>query len=81
MVGEDEELKEAFDVFDVNGDGFITVEELGSVLSSMGLKRRASRTQLAQMIGTVDADGDGRVSLAEFQQMMKAGAAGISPLA
>ncbi|KAF3776114.1 Calmodulin-like protein 5 [Nymphaea thermarum] len=81
LVGEDQELKEAFDVFDVNGDGFITVEELGSVLSSMGLRRRASRTQLAEMIGTVDADGDGRVSLAEFQQMMKAGAAGISPLA
>ncbi|KAF3776110.1 hypothetical protein EJ110_NYTH49104 [Nymphaea thermarum] len=79
MVGEDEELKEAFDVFDVNGDGFITVEELGSVLSSMGLKRRPSRTQLAEMIGTVDADG--KISLAEFQRILKAGAAGISPLA
>ncbi|CAN6459663.1 unnamed protein product [Victoria cruziana] len=74
MVVEDEELKEAFDVFDVNGDGFITVEELGSVLSSMGLKRRAGRTQLIEMIGSVDGDGDGRVSFAEFQQMMKADA-------
>lgn len=74
QVVEDEELKEAFDVFDVNGDGFITVEELGSVLSSMGLKRRAGRTQLIEMIGSVDGDGDGRVSFAEFQQMMKADA-------
>eukprot|EP01018_Ginkgo_biloba_P035196 Gb_09082 [translate_table: standard] len=34
----DEDLVEAFSVFDKNGDGLITVEELQSVLSSLGLK-------------------------------------------
>ncbi|KAK4391602.1 putative calcium-binding protein CML28 [Sesamum angolense] len=35
-VGGDGDLKEAFDVFDGNKDGLITVEELGLVLSSLG---------------------------------------------
>ncbi|KAL0290636.1 UNVERIFIED_CONTAM: putative calcium-binding protein CML28 [Sesamum calycinum] len=41
-VGGDGDLKEAFDVFDGNKDGLITVEELGLVLSSLDSQRGRS---------------------------------------
>ncbi|KAF0936191.1 hypothetical protein E2562_039462 [Oryza meyeriana var. granulata] len=64
--GDEEEagMREAFDVFDRNGDGFITVDEL-----------RAGRTleDCGRMIGQVDRDGDGRIDFLEFKQMMRGG--------
>ncbi|CAE6138684.1 unnamed protein product [Arabidopsis arenosa] len=71
-VGE-EDMKEAFNVFDRNGDGFITVDELKAVLSSLGLKQGMSLEECRKMIIQVDVDGDGRVDYKEFRQMMKKG--------
>jgi calcium-binding protein CML len=69
---EDEDIMEAFKVFDQNGDGFITVEELRSVLISLGLKGRTLE-DCKQMISKVDKDGDGMVNFKEFKQMMRGG--------
>ncbi|XP_059632909.1 calmodulin-like protein 3 [Cornus florida] len=70
---EDEDMKEAFKVFDQNGDGFITVEELRSVLASLGLNQGRSVEECRRMIIRVDIDGDGMVSFSEFKEMMKGG--------
>ncbi|XP_038991856.1 calmodulin-like protein 7 [Hibiscus syriacus] len=75
---EDEDIKEAFKVFDRNGDGYISVDELGSVLISLGLKQGKSIEDCKRMIMQVDEDGDGRVNFNEFKQMMKGG--GLSAL-
>ncbi|THU44468.1 hypothetical protein C4D60_Mb02t07700 [Musa balbisiana] len=56
-----------------NGDGFITVEELRSVLSSLGLKQGRTVEECRKMISKVDVDGDGKVNFKEFKQMMKGG--------
>ncbi|XP_043699168.1 calmodulin-like protein 7 [Telopea speciosissima] len=64
------DLREAFDVFDGNGDGMITVEELGLVLSSMGLKEGIGIQDCREMIKMVDMDGDGKVNFDEFKMMM-----------
>ncbi|KAJ1686124.1 hypothetical protein LUZ63_017514 [Rhynchospora breviuscula] len=69
---EEEDIMEAFKVFDQNGDGFITVEELRSVLISLGLKGRTLE-DCKQMISKVDKDGDGMVNFKEFKQMMRSG--------
>ncbi|RCV34308.1 hypothetical protein SETIT_7G149600v2 [Setaria italica] len=69
----DEDMREAFRVFDANGDGYITVDELGAVLSSLGLKQGRTAEECRRMIGRVDRDGDGRVDFHEFRQMMRAG--------
>ncbi|KAL6903614.1 hypothetical protein ACP4OV_004427 [Aristida adscensionis] len=69
----DEDMREAFRVFDANGDGYITVEELGAVLASLGLKQGRTAEECRRMIGRVDRDGDGRVDFHEFVQMMRAG--------
>lgn len=68
---EDEDMGDAFNVFDQNGDGFITVDELKSVLASLGLKQGRTAEDCKKMIMEVDVDGDGAVNFAEFKQMMK----------
>ncbi|KAJ1265271.1 hypothetical protein BS78_08G065500 [Paspalum vaginatum] len=70
---EEEEMREAFNVFDQNGDGYITVDELRSVLASLGLKQGRTAEDCRKMISKVDADGDGRVDFTEFKQMMRGG--------
>ncbi|KAL4352213.1 hypothetical protein GQ457_06G008330 [Hibiscus cannabinus] len=68
---EEEDMLEAFNVFDQNKDGFITFEELSSVLSSLGLKQGIALEDCQRMMTKVDADGDGRVNFIEFKQMIK----------
>ncbi|XP_058181580.1 calmodulin-like protein 3 [Rhododendron vialii] len=70
---EEEDMREAFNVFDQNGDGFITVEELRSVLASLGMKQGRTVEDCKRMIMKVDVDGDGRVNFKEFKQMMRGG--------
>uniref|UniRef100_A0A0R0HP89 EF-hand domain-containing protein n=2 Tax=Glycine max TaxID=3847 RepID=A0A0R0HP89_SOYBN len=70
---EEEDMREAFNVFDQNRDGFITVEELGTVLASLGLKQGRTLDECKKMIMKVDVDGDGMVNYKEFRQMMKGG--------
>ncbi|KAH7574388.1 hypothetical protein JRO89_XS03G0290100 [Xanthoceras sorbifolium] len=66
-------LKEAFDVFDQDKDGLISVEELGLVLSSLGLNEGKKIENCKEMIRKVDMDGDGMVNFDEFKKMMKTG--------
>ncbi|GJY56907.1 calmodulin-like protein 3 [Tanacetum coccineum] len=69
---EEEDMREAFNVFDQNRDGFITIEELRSVLSSLGLMQGRSIEECRLIIKKVDEDGDGMVNCKELKQIMKA---------
>jgi len=62
------EIRKAFSVFDVDGDGAITSKELADVMRSFGLN--PSEEELMDMINKFDIDGDGMVSFPEFLQMM-----------
>ncbi|KAK4260580.1 hypothetical protein QN277_003676 [Acacia crassicarpa] len=73
---EEEDMREAFDVFNQNSNGFITVDKLRSVLSSLGLKQGRVVEDCRKMIIKVNVDGDGRVNYNEFKQMMKGGGFG-----
>lgn len=55
---------ESFKIFDVDGDGFVTAEEIKAVLNKLG--RGATDEAVAAMIKAADVDGDGRISLNEF---------------
>ncbi|KAL2920977.1 Calmodulin-like protein 5 [Bienertia sinuspersici] len=70
---DEEDMKDAFSVFDKNGDGFISVDELRSVLGSLGLNQGKNLEDCKLMIMKVDVDGDGMVSFKEFKKMMKQG--------
>ena len=62
------EYREAFALFDKNGDGTITVTELGTVMRSLG--NNPTETELQDMINEVDADGNGTLEFDEFCQLM-----------
>ncbi|CAL0330483.1 unnamed protein product [Lupinus luteus] len=69
--GEEEvNLKEAFDVFDKDKDGLISVEELALVLTSLGLREGKKIEECKEMIRKVDMDGDDMVNFNEFKRMM-----------
>mmetsp|Transcript_32 Transcript_32/g.44 ORF Transcript_32/g.44 Transcript_32/m.44 type:complete len:149 (-) Transcript_32:222-668(-) len=66
----EEELIEAFKVFDKNCDGFITAGELK--LSMNGRGERLDDTEVDEMIHEADLDSDGQINYDEFVRMMVA---------
>ncbi len=58
------ELKEAFSLFDKEGDGTITTKELGTVMRCLG--QNPTEAELQDMINEVDADGNGTIDFPEF---------------
>nr|KAG5710668.1 hypothetical protein BaRGS_035070 [Batillaria attramentaria] len=76
------EFKEAFSLFDKDGDGTITTKELGTVMRSLG--QNPTEAELQDMINEVDADdeelkeafrvfdkdGNGFISASELRHVM-----------
>ncbi|KHN41077.1 Putative calcium-binding protein CML27 [Glycine soja] len=62
------ELRDAFDLYDVDKNGLISAKELHDVLRNLGEK--CSLSDCRRMISNVDADGDGNVNFEEFKKMM-----------
>jgi calmodulin len=62
------EFKEAFVLFDKDGDGTITTKELATVMRSLG--QNPTEAELQDMINEVDADGNGTIEFDEFLVMM-----------
>lgn len=58
------ELSDSFELFDRNGDGKISEEELGAVMRSLG--QNVSGADLQKLIADVDVNGDGCIDLYEF---------------
>ncbi|XP_038895011.1 probable calcium-binding protein CML45 [Benincasa hispida] len=65
------EVKEAFDLFDDNGDGFIDVEDLKKVLCGMGFAVALEVDQCRRMISGFDSNGDGRIDFEEFAKLVE----------
>lgn len=63
-----EEFREAFSLFDKDGDGTMTTKELGTVMRSFGLD--PSQKELIEMVAEVDVDGNGEIDFEEFLMMM-----------
>merc|ERR1719201_1501859 len=62
------EFKEAFALFDKDGNGSISSAELGTVMKS--LSQNPTEEELKDMINEVDADGGGTIDFQEFLTLM-----------
>jgi len=67
-VKKDDELRDAFDLYDLDKDGLISPKKLHIVLDKLGEKCSLSDCQ--RMISNFDADGGGNVNFEEFKKMM-----------
>ena len=56
----DEEIREAFKVFDKDGNGFISAAELRHVMTNLGEK--LTDEEVDEMIREADIDGDGQIN-------------------
>lgn len=56
----EEEMREAFKIFDRSGNGFITAKELKHGMVYMG--ERLSDEEVEEMMREADSDGEGRIS-------------------
>ena len=63
-----EEFKEAFSLFDKDGDGTVSTEELGQVMRTLG--QNPTESELNDMIKEVDIDGNGEIDFEEFVDLM-----------
>ncbi|XP_042512511.1 probable calcium-binding protein CML45 [Macadamia integrifolia] len=67
-----EEVKDAFDVFDQNRDGFIDAMELQRVLYCLGLCRGGFKMEeCKRMMENFDTNKDGRIDFNEFLKLME----------
>jgi len=65
----DEEMMAAFKIFDEDGNGTITIDELRKVMKKLG--ERVTEDQLKEMIKAADLNNDGLIDYGEFVKMMK----------
>jgi len=63
-----EELKEAFRMYDKAGDGYITTQVLKEIMKELDPKLTGD--ELEQIVEEVDEDGSGTVDFDEFMEMM-----------
>ena len=64
-----EEFKQAFALFDKDGNGHVDAGELGQVLASLG--QIPTEGEIQRMINEVDGDLNGTIEFPEFLQMMQ----------
>ncbi|VDO97943.1 unnamed protein product [Soboliphyme baturini] len=55
------ELRAAFQEFDIDGDGYITKDELGKVMNQLGLE--TNDLEVKAMFRAVDTDNDGKITM------------------
>ena len=64
----EEEMLEAFKVFDSDGNGNISADELRQIMANLGEK--LTDEEVDEMVKEADIDGDGQINYEEFVRMM-----------
>lgn len=63
--------KAAFRVFDLDGDGKITIEEMRKVLEMNFVQEEFTHEMIEEMVKEVDTNNDGMIDFEEFMKMMR----------
>jgi calmodulin len=64
----EDEIKEAFRVFDKDGNGQVSTSELRHVMTTLGEK--FTEEEIEELIREADDDGDGQIKYEEFVKLM-----------
>merc|ERR1711982_257208 len=65
-----QEVKDAFDLFDTDSSGAVSVQELVDAMQSLGLDQK--NEAVFNTIKEIDTDGSGELEFQEFLEMMTA---------
>lgn len=61
----EEDIQSAFKTYDIDGDGYITKDEMVTAITRMGFVENKEE-EASKCLKEMDLDGDGKVSYAEF---------------
>lgn len=64
------EYQATFELVDLDGDGYISVEELQSLMKALG--QEITHARAVEVMVAADRSRDGKLSLAEFSAFMDA---------
>ncbi len=64
-----EEMRQVFKVFDINGDGFVSVSEMKNIMAKLGLGIVMKEEEVRSLFRLVDKDDDGHINFEEFIQL------------
>ncbi len=67
----EENLRNAFKMFDADGSGKISVDEVKQILGAQKYQSDIEDSAWEDLIREVDIDGDGELDFEEFLKMMK----------
>uniref|UniRef100_A0A8C1WB10 Centrin, EF-hand protein, 2 n=1 Tax=Cyprinus carpio TaxID=7962 RepID=A0A8C1WB10_CYPCA len=63
-----QEIREAFELFDTDGSGYIEVKELKVAMRALGFEPK--KEEIKKMIAEVDKDATGKISFCDFMTVM-----------
>jgi len=69
LSNSDEDIKEAFNCFDINNNGYISAQELRFIFNS--LQEDVQDDEIDEMIRLADTEGDGQVNWISFYEFIK----------
>ena len=67
-----QQLRDAFNLIDTRGTGYITIEELKAALGAFGEKMTENKeeAEMGELLMEGDIDADGRISFEDFYKVM-----------
>ncbi|TDC79007.1 EF-hand domain-containing protein [Actinomadura sp. 7K507] len=63
------DYRATFELVDVDGDGYISTDELKNLMAALG--EEITGTRAVEVVVAADANGDGKISLEEFSALME----------
>ena len=65
-LSEEEELRKTFNIFDIDGNGFISHDEIKTTMAHLG--ENLTDAEVKDMIRAADKNGDGKIDIKGINQ-------------